>query len=297
MGVTPSGETYDVATKQVGGDEYQQVQPVFGGSGVATPVSTDNPLPVTIPEASANDYFVDVARGLVTGHSLVHVFGENPDIDAGLEDLWGGGGDYTGFDATTAETVDVTSSSANDTAAGTGARTVRLYGLDGSLAEQTEDITMNGTSDVVSANTYLRLDKVMVLTAGSGGENAGAITVHQTTTTANVFAEVPAGFNHSMISAYTIPAGKTGFFLDWFVEMAGGNNASSQCRLRVRPSGGVFNVKEVVALEDGGDTAIHRPYKAPKNSLAAGSDIVISADSDTANAAISGGYTLLLIDD
>ena len=294
--VTPPGADYDVEVDLVGGVPHQVLKQAFGATGSSTLVSETDPLPVTMPAATSTDYFVEVARGNVSGHSVVHVFGENPDIDAGQEDLWGGGGDYTGFNATGAETVDVFSSDAADTSAGTGARTVMLYGLDASFAEQSETVTMNGTTHVVSVNSYIRLDRVKVLTAGSGGENAGVLTVHQTTTTAVVFAAVPIGFNHSLIAAHTVPAGKTGYFLDWFAEMAGGNNASSQCRLRMRPDGSVFQVMEIVALEDGGDTAIHRGYAAPKNTILEKADIVVSADADTANTAVSGGYTLLLID-
>ncbi len=40
------------------------------------------------------DFFFEVAVGNVTGHSLRTQFGENPDIDAGFETIWDGGGDY-----------------------------------------------------------------------------------------------------------------------------------------------------------------------------------------------------------
>lgn len=63
------------------------------------------------------DFYLEVKKGNVAGHSMVNKFGRNPDIDiaSGFEAIWNGGGDYTGFDATAVEAIEVLSSSANDT--------------------------------------------------------------------------------------------------------------------------------------------------------------------------------------
>jgi len=62
------------------------------------------------------EFYLQVKEGLVPGHSVLHKYGRNPDIDtaSGFEAIWNGGGDYTGHDATVAETLEVFSSSAND---------------------------------------------------------------------------------------------------------------------------------------------------------------------------------------
>ncbi len=51
------------------------------------------------------------------------------------------------------------SSSANDTSAWSGARTIKIFGLDASGVEQTEMITLNGTTAVDSVGTYTRVYK------------------------------------------------------------------------------------------------------------------------------------------
>jgi hypothetical protein len=63
-----------------------------------------------------NDWYVEVAKGNIPGHSIVHKYGKNPDIPnaATFESVWNGGGDYTGHNATAAETLEVFSSSVND---------------------------------------------------------------------------------------------------------------------------------------------------------------------------------------
>jgi hypothetical protein len=73
----------------------------------------------------------------------------------------------------------VSSSSASDTSAGTGARTIRITYYDQTMAGPfTEDITLNGTSTVNTVGTNICfIESLRVLTAGSGGNNAGTITL------------------------------------------------------------------------------------------------------------------------
>lgn len=64
-----------------------------------------------------------IALGQVPNNDIHTKFGINPDVDAATapEDIWNGGGTYTGFPvggtATVAETLQVFSSSTADTAA------------------------------------------------------------------------------------------------------------------------------------------------------------------------------------
>jgi hypothetical protein len=144
---------------------------------------------------------------------LIHRSGTNVDVDTSTtpEDIWGNAGLYTGFPAA-AEAVRVTSSSADDTAAGTGARTVILNGLDANGNFLAETVTLNGTTPVVTVNSFLRLNRAYVATSGSGNTafNAGTITIQHNVTTANVFATIDIGIGAARTTAYTIPANTTG---------------------------------------------------------------------------------------
>lgn len=246
----------------------------------------------------STEWLVEVAKGNVPGHSLLHKFGRNPDIDTGgFEDIWGGGASYTGFDAVAAETVEVFSSDANDTSAGTGARTVEVYGLDVSYVEQDEIVTLTGVTAVDTVNTYLRLDRMIIRSAGSGGKNAGTITARQKVTTANIYAALPIGYNQTMIAASTIPAAKTGYPLSWFMSLSGKTSANHAVQLLYRPLGEVFQVKEEVALMGSGTSYVHRIFRATNEPIVEKTDIVIRADSDTNNTAISAGFDILLVED
>ena len=244
-----------------------------------------------------SDYYLEIATSDVAGRSLVHKYGQNPDIDtvSGFEAIWNAGGSYTGHDPTAAETVEVFSSDANDTAAGTGARTVQVYGLDATYAEQTETVTLNGVTAVDTVNDYIRLYRAIVRTAGSGGENAGDIAIRQKVTTANVFALMPAGYNQTMIAAYTVPLGKSAYTLSWFCSLSKKTSATVTAHMKARPFGEVFQVKEEFSIGSGGSSYVQRIYSAPVGPYAAKTDIVVEADTDTNNTGVAAGFDLVLV--
>lgn len=80
---------------------------------------------------------------------------------------------------TTANNLEVVSSSANDASAGTGSRTVRVtyYRSDGT-GPFTSDVTMNGTTAVSIGDAACQfVEKLETLTVGSNGTNVGTITI------------------------------------------------------------------------------------------------------------------------
>lgn len=64
----------------------------------------------------AADFGTEVSRNLYDGYSIQTKFGRNPDIDTGStpEDMWNGGGEYTGFNAVADENVSVVSADNDD---------------------------------------------------------------------------------------------------------------------------------------------------------------------------------------
>ncbi len=164
------------------------------------------------------NYLIDVARGDVQGVSAINKFGRNDDIDTGSvpETVWSHGGVWV--PPTAARTHAIVSSDVADAAAGTGARTIRIFGLDSAWAEQTEDITMNGTTPVNTASTYTRIFRMYVLTSGSGEKNAGTITA-TAATDGTVTAEIPVGESQTQMAVWTVPAGKTIYMVAGFISL------------------------------------------------------------------------------
>lgn len=126
-------------------------------------------------------------------------------------DLWQGTGVARAV-PTSATTLSIASDNAADTAAGTGARTVRIDGLDASGAEQTEDVPMNGVTPVTSSKLWLRVNAAYAIAAGSGGVNAGNISLTHTGA-AGVIAFIAASEGRALMAAYSVPTGRVALVL------------------------------------------------------------------------------------
>ncbi len=159
-------------------------------------------------EKMVDNFYTSRNLGLSPGASYVLAIGNNPDVDSGAslpEDIWYGGGVYPWM--TGATSLEVVSSSANDTAAGTGMRTILIEGLDTDYLEVSFLVTMNGLTPVVFPQSIYRLHRAVIATAGSLGSNAGTITIRNAGggTTRATF---PPGYGTTRSSSYTVPAGK-----------------------------------------------------------------------------------------
>lgn len=168
-------------------------------------------IPITPLDKAGNvigaDFYAQVAQGQIAGVTTWNALGHNPDVDTGTpEDIWEAGGIYPWM--TGATSLEIVSSSALDTAAGTGARTFAVSALDVAFAEVTFVVTLNGITPVAFPQQIYRINRVVIASAGSGGVNAGAITIRDAGG-GTVRTLIPAGFGISRSSAYTVPAGKS----------------------------------------------------------------------------------------
>jgi hypothetical protein len=159
---------------------------------------------------ASQDYLDLIAANKVPGHFSVHKFGYNSAVGTTEEVIWTDGNGYSYLSA--AEVLKVSSDDANDDGdpAGTGARTVTIEGLDSSWIEQSETITLNGTTAVATSNSYLRVFRAYVVASGSGGVNAGLISINDNADTVTL-AEIVAGRGQTQMALWTVPAGHTLF--------------------------------------------------------------------------------------
>jgi len=259
-------------------------------------------MAIFAPSISLNDttepFNLQVSRGQIERHKTVFKFGYNDVVGNTEETVWSQGEIYS--HPTVATIMTVSSSSANDTAAGTGARTVRVYGLDADYNEIDELITLNGQTAVSTTKSYLRTFRMIVLSAGSIGHNDGIIYMGSGTVTAGVPANKYAlvdgfGDNQTMMLVYTIPAGFTAYMTQNNISTAYGGNtkASLNCRLVARPFGQVFQSKERLTIVDGTHSQI---YTYPlvfteKTDL----EYRARSSSGAVDFSISGSFELLLI--
>lgn len=138
------------------------------------------------------NYIYQSALGNVANTSTWHKFGYNADIDTAAPEVIAAFGGSINI-MTSADTLDVVSSDANDTSAGTGAQSVLITGIDENNAYQIEVVTMNGTTAVTTSNQWLGVNRVVVLSSGSNGSNVGNITIDDTAGIVGTQASIPAG--------------------------------------------------------------------------------------------------------
>ncbi len=174
-----------------------------------TSISQDDPAVVT---SVANEFDLDVARGLQSDIVGFHSFSHNPDVDTqNWEMIWGPGGTYQW--PTTLETIRVRAGGdVADSAGGTGARSIDITFLDTNWDVQVETLVLNGVN--ASLPTTIPCWRVGVLrvkdTGTYGGTNVGDITIENTTSLqALAFARI--GFGRSEKSGYTVPKGFTAY--------------------------------------------------------------------------------------
>lgn len=196
---------------------------------------------------------LQVARGQVAMHSVVHKFGYSSVIDGTEYPIWNIAANRVYL--TTAAAMKVSSSSANDAIDGTGARTVLVSGLNSSYEPISETVELDGQTEVATTATFLRVTGIQVLTAGSGGKNAGVIYVGTGTVTTGVPAVVhelaPIGYNASSSGVYTVPAGYTAYFRRGGISTEASNNGYVLSHLVTSNQGSPFTVAATTVLVDG----------------------------------------------
>lgn len=118
-------------------------------------------------------------------------------------------------------TLSIASTSALDTSAGTGARTMTIEGLDENYREMPlETITLNGTTPVNSTAQYFRINRMTVITAGSTRINQGDIFIGDSADTftagipdTRVYCAMYLGESVSQYGTFSVPEGKKLHFI------------------------------------------------------------------------------------
>ena len=244
-------------------------------------------------QGSFEPFDLQVVRGQVDGHTAVIVSGFNATVGTSYETIWSESTVYA-YPAS-ASVMKISSSDAHDPAAGTGARTVTIYGLDGSYNQISETVSLSGQTAVNTTNSYLRVFHLLVNTAGSGGAAAGTIYAGVGTVTTGKPATVYGVYTAdggATACIYTVPAGYTGYVFD-FLSSAGSTsaNAYSSIGLYGRPLGGVFD--NVIQGRCGNGSAFNIPLNYPL-AFTEKTDIEVRA-SATSSSNVTGNFSVVIV--
>lgn len=228
--------------------------------------------------SNANNYYPARSWNFITGRSLATV--QNTRID-----LWEGPTANYVFPAAPQQ-MRVVSTSANDTAAGTGVQQVHIHYLDNLYNYQIATVILNGVTPVNTIPTnILRINGMHATAVGTGGNAAGTISLTNLAGTVT-YAIILAGYNTARHGIFTVPAGKTGYIAQW-QGSSGSSTGTHFTQIEIRATchlgvlfPGVFLFVDGMSGENFSNEASYRiPIPIP-----ATADVKLSAISDAANA-------------
>jgi len=159
---------------------------------------------------------------------------------------------------------------------------VTIQGLDADYNFVEETFTLTGTTPVVGATSFTRVNRAFMNTA----TNVGKI---QASIGGVVVTEIGVGFGQTLQCFYTVPAGKTGYMTN--INASASKNQSTDLFLFQRPFGGAFRVVSTLSLNQASQSIeFSVPLKFTEKT-----DIDLRVQGSS-NATISADFTIILVD-
>ncbi len=174
---------------------------------------------------------LQVARGLVGGHSALNIFGFNQTVGLDFTALWEVAGQYVYPTAAVNMTV---TSVADD-----NGKTLQIIGLDANWNVLVESVVLNSATPPTTSGQFLRINTIIM----SGSTNTGIVTVG---VGATVYARIRAGDGKNQASIYSVPAGHSFYLMriDAFSATVVNDSKYLTFRNQVTRNGGTLNVAQ-----------------------------------------------------
>jgi hypothetical protein len=253
---------------------------------------------INIGNKDSTDFYFDVASGTIPTDLVVTKFSANEVVGTTYEDIWDGPASSLTY-LTTAATLEAISDSVNDTAAGTHARKIIVYGLDENWDLISEEITLAGTSaSSATTATFIRVYRAIVSEVGAyGNANDGNITIRVSSagaTQAYISFESTPDIGHAQtrMSHFTIPRGYKGYLLWADVGFAASKVVNFNILIRENANNTSSNFRawrNIFHVHESRDKILKTPIV-----FQAYTDIRGIAVVDTGTAEVSFDYQLLL---
>ena len=242
---------------------------------------------------------VTIALGEVDTRVGNNKYGKTLNADNGVDtDIWDGANSTDNVDIwvppTQARIHNLSSTDAADTAAGTGTRTIRIWGLtDWDVDEVSEDITMDGLSDVATVNSYVIIHRMKQLTAGSGGINAGDIKA-TAQTDSTLTAMITVGEGQTLMAILGVPSVRRVAILNYYASaIKASTSLSVDISLRINETPDInlaaFLTKHNIGLATEGSSHVKQTFDFPF-SFSGPAIIKVQANSTSNNTIVSGGF-------
>ena len=249
-----------------------------------------------------------IAMGVYNGISHVNKFGRSTNVDNGIAtDIWERANPTDDDDIWTAPTSavihNIKSSSVSDdgSPAGVGARTLEVFGLiDFDTNEVSEIITLNGTTDVPTVNSYVVIHRMEVLTKGATNVNVGTITATAVGGGNLITAQINIGEGQTQMAIYAIPSTQIAYVTNFYLSVqavASGKEIVGKLLSNREPQNELtnFDTKHVLGIGGSGTTDVQHEFH-PYKEFEGPCIIKMQAVGDADNMDVSAGFDLILVD-
>lgn len=256
--------------------------------------------------SSDSPYYLDVVAGnALSGASVIHKFGRNIAVGTTFAAV-SIGGIYRMPQVAGATTLRIKAGDVADTAAGSGAQSVTLEGLDATGAFIAETLATAGTSASSStSNSFLRLTRAFVLSSGTysldgTGSHADDIVIENTAGT-ETWATIDAtDFPRSQteIGLYTVPLGKTAYIqsIHYAVDTTKTTSLLIMQREHILETSTPYEaMRQLLVLSGVAASGVHE-YRMPLGPFQELTDINVKARVSATTSEISVSFEILLRD-
>lgn len=255
---------------------------------------------------SKTEFYLDVARGLIPKHFIVHKFGAGS-ITTALAPVTQTNAYQT---PTAAVALELVSDNVADAQNGVGAREITVTGLDANWDELIQVVSTHATDGTIAVSiptSLIRVYRWFVSSTGTyasstAGSHVGNLSV-QVSGGGTVWDTIPAlpfPAGQSQIGAYTIPTGFTGYLVGKLVYTDTGKTADIYFFQRNNAddvstpfSGAMRIVEREIGIQGGFD---HHMI-LPKNGFVGPCDLGFMGKVTSGTADISVEFEILLIQD
>jgi len=244
-----------------------------------------NGIVASVTRAGAYEPFeLQVSRGQIYGHSIANIFayGTTPATAGLFRTVWENMATTDYVFPSSASTMNLVSTVAGDTA------TITITGLDASYNLISENLALNGTTNVPTTKSYFRINNIAV-SVGSATNPTGVITLSVSSTVyaqinTQVVNGVTSSIGASQMGVYTVPNGYTFFGYRYGAYSSFNGNSANYTTYRAltNSSSGVQKVIVQTPFNTTYEVQRHFPF-----GYASGTDLRFQIASSAATAAVT----------
>lgn len=243
-----------------------------------------------MPGLNNDGYLIDTGR--IPGTENQTQTGLNPSIGAAMEDIWNVGGLFPW--QTGPVDFELVSTLAGDSAAGAGAQSVFIGGLDDAGEAASETVITNGLTPVALSRQYTFIDIAFADDVGSNETNLGIIDV-RAVVSGDVQARIEPGDGQNSAAVATVPSNRTAYFFLWtFSGANGGSAAIFQAQLMIRRPGKAWRVIGNISAESRG--ASGREFDDVGGLLESGTQVRVRAFANKAATIVNSSFAVRIIE-